>query len=127
MTSERCSICQYARQHGGWPSGHKGTHCRDCHHSWSGSSQAHCVVCHGQFATNGVGDHHWLHGRHVDPSTVDGLHLGTDGIWSTSPDRDPNALRQRLVHARQSRTSTAPTQSESPANPRAGHKYRSAV
>lgn len=45
----------------------------------------------------------WWNGRHVEAADVDGLYLGPDGTWSTSPDRDPDGLRHRLAAARRRR------------------------
>lgn len=42
-----CRICEFADREGYW--GQPGTHCRDCHLSWTSSSQIHCVQCHRQF------------------------------------------------------------------------------
>lgn len=63
-----CGICAYAAEHGSWPHDHKGTHCADtmeftglnlgCHRSWSGSTEAHCVVCHQHFTSEGVATLH---------------------------------------------------------------------
>lgn len=91
-----CPVCAYAVEHGWWGPGHQGTHCRSCHRSWTSTAQAHCVVCCAHFVTDGVAGMHWRGGHHVDPATVEGLFLGPDGLWSTSPDRDPVALRERL-------------------------------
>jgi len=98
-----CHICTYASEHGSWPPDHHGTHCRICHRSWSSTSQAHCTVCCAHFTADSAAELHWLRGRHADPADVDGLYLGPDGIWSTSPDRDPAALRERLAGARRPR------------------------
>ena len=84
-----CPTCEYAREHACWPPGFRGTHCADsrragvtgCHRSWTSTREAHCTVCHGQFASNGVADRHWKDSRHVDPVAVAGLVLGDDGVW----------------------------------------------
>jgi hypothetical protein len=102
MPSLPCAVCAYADAHGSWPTDHAGTHCRVCHRSWASTAQAHCTVCHAHFVANGVAGLHWRNGRHLDPSEVAGLFLCmVDGIWSTSPDRDPDARRERLAARRQ--------------------------
>ena len=63
-----CEICEFAAEHAHWPMA--GTHCRDCHRSWVSTSQAHCTLCHENFATNGVADLHWVKGKHTDPALV---------------------------------------------------------
>jgi len=85
-----CGLCTYAAVHGWWGPDHKGTHCRDCHASWSGIGKAHCTVCHQTFASNAAADHHWNRERHVDPGltrNTDGtpkLERDDDGIWHTA-------------------------------------------
>jgi hypothetical protein len=86
-----CDICTYARLHAGWPPQHRGTHCRDCHRSWTGLARAHCVVCHATFSTNGTADLHWsssgYDANHLDPASVTNRHgepllvLDEKGIW----------------------------------------------
>ena len=82
-----CEPCAYADEHGWWGPGHKGTHCRVCHASWSGLARAHCVLCHQTFSTNGVADLHWGRGVHHDPATVPALRRGDDGTWRTAKER----------------------------------------
>ena len=60
-----CSICAYAREHGSWPTDHRGTHCEFCHRSWTGERQGHCVnldsegrSCCLHFAGDRPGDLH---------------------------------------------------------------------
>lgn len=100
-TCGRCEVCEYADEHGCWPSQMltKGiTHCRDCHVSWSGKARAHCVTCHQTFSTNGTAAQHWVSPQprqskqHRHPSTVSALKLGDDGIWRGAEER-PFALR----------------------------------
>lgn len=98
-----CAPCAYAAAHGWWGPDHPGTHCRGCHRSWTSTAQAHCTVCHGHFTSDGVAELHWRDGRHRDPAIVKVLYLGPDGMWSTSPDRDPVAMRKRLAAARRRR------------------------
>jgi hypothetical protein len=93
-----CPTCSYADQHGWW--GHQGTHCRGCHRSWTSTAQAHCAVCCVHFTSDSAAERHWVKGRHADPATIDGLYLGPDGAWSTSADRDPAALRERMARLR---------------------------
>ena len=98
-----CPTCSYADAHACWPPEHEGTHCRTCHRSWTSKAQAHCTVCCAHFTSDSAADLHWRRGVHVDPEQVDGLYLGRDGVWSTSADRDPAALRARVAAARQAR------------------------
>ena len=100
--AEPCSICAYADRHGWWGPGHRGTHCRGCHRSWTSTREAHCVVCHAHFSADSAAERHWVKGQHRDPATVEGLYLGPDGVWSTSADRDPKALRERMARLRES-------------------------
>jgi hypothetical protein len=65
-----CSICEYAAEHAAWPPDHQGTHCRDCHRSWTSKREAHCVTCHEHFGSNNAADQHWLNGRHVHPDDL---------------------------------------------------------
>lgn len=46
-----CSTCDYADRHGWFGPGHRGTHCRGCHRSWTGLKEAHCRRCHRHFST----------------------------------------------------------------------------
>ena len=94
-----CPVCAYADEDGWWGPAHHGTHCRGCHRSWTSLAQAHCVTCHQQFVSATVADRH-MSPHHVDPVDA-GLYLGTDGVWSTSRDRDPakNAARLPCVKA----------------------------
>lgn len=87
--------CTYAAVHGWWGPDHKGTHCGDCHASWSGTGKAHCTVCHQTFASNPTADLHWHRERHVDPGlarNADGtpkLECDDDGVWHSTK-RRPN-------------------------------------
>jgi len=99
-----CDICVYAGDRGNWPilgddltianpdgkmlSGvttkYTITHCSTsrragvtgCHTTWISLKQAHCVVCHCQFASNDTADRHWVGegrgkpGVHTHPSEV---------------------------------------------------------
>lgn len=82
-----CAVCAFATDHGWWGPDHRGTHCRGCHASWSGTAKAHCTVCHETFSTAGVAEAHWRRGVHVPPATVAGLARGDDGTWRTAGDR----------------------------------------
>ena len=121
-TETACATCAFADTHGWWGPGHAGTHCRRCHLSWASTAQAHCVVCCAHFTTAAVADRHWCDGhgpgerqhsascdgqhgrpwapRHLDPGAA-GLHLGPDGMWSTSAARDPTAVAERFRAVRQ--------------------------
>jgi hypothetical protein len=50
-----------------------GVHCKGCHRDWVSLSQAHCTVCHEQFATDGVARRHWTKPGHVHPNEVSRL------------------------------------------------------
>ncbi len=114
-----CKTCTYADEHGWWGPGHRGTHCRGCHRSWTSTRETHCAVCHAHFTGDGPAELHWCDGRgdlhrawcdgqhgrpwsprHTDAATVKGLYAGPDGVWSTSADRDPAASRERLARVR---------------------------
>jgi hypothetical protein len=77
-----CAACVHAAAHGWWGPGVRGTHCPECHRSWSSPVQVHCVVCHEQFATDNVARLHWTRTGHVHPATVDRLapHHERDGV-----------------------------------------------
>ncbi|HEY7822149.1 MAG TPA: hypothetical protein VIG24_04925 [Acidimicrobiia bacterium] len=53
-----CATCIHADKFGEWPTTHKGTHCRDCHRSWTSLKEAHCRVCHQHFSADSVADSH---------------------------------------------------------------------
>lgn len=48
------------------------THCKTCHRSWRGIKEAHCTVCHEQFASNEAAGKHWVDDKHIHPSEVKG-------------------------------------------------------
>jgi hypothetical protein len=77
-----CEICAFAKIHACWPHDHKGTHCRECHASWTGTRPGHCVVCHQTFAGDTASEAHWDGARHVHPVEVENLELRDDGFWS---------------------------------------------
>lgn len=74
----RCRPCVHSALFGWWGypllrdlNAH--THCAGCHRSWRGVKEAHCTVCHEQFASNEAAAKHWVNDRHVDPSKVKGV------------------------------------------------------
>lgn len=73
-----CAICAYAATHGWWGPDHTGTHCRDCHRSWTGTTQAHCAGCHEHFTSAASFDKHLplcgpdAHERYTVASRTDG-------------------------------------------------------
>lgn len=72
MTSRsECKVCAYAAIHACWPKDHRGTHCRDCHRSWTGLKEAHCVTCHEHFSTDAHAEsHRGSRGACVHPASV---------------------------------------------------------
>jgi hypothetical protein len=83
-----CTVCAFAAERHRWPM--EGTHCRDCHRSWTSLVQSHCTVCHEHFATNGVADLHWRGAGHVDAATVPALeaHDEANGpVWRSTGGR----------------------------------------
>ncbi len=64
-----CQVCIEA-SHGAWPRWHQGTHCRDCHRSWSTKSAAHAMCCHRTFSSNSAADMHLVRGVCTDPATL---------------------------------------------------------
>lgn len=111
-----CPTCTYARAHGWWGPDHRGTHCGNCHFSWTSRKEAHCSVCHEHFASVTAAEEHWCDGRrrhqhtpwcdgkharpwaprHAHPSEVCALEAGENG-WRI----------QRLAEPPRSRRSTA--------------------
>ena len=71
-----CDICAYADEHFWWGPplaavvGYGGTHCRDCHRSWHGRAEAHCVRCHAHFSSGYAADLHLVRGECADPGTL---------------------------------------------------------
>lgn len=53
-----CPVCAFADEHGWWGPGHRGTHCRDCHRSWTALKEAHCTACHEHFSTDAHAQSH---------------------------------------------------------------------
>jgi hypothetical protein len=57
MKASECSWCR-RREELGWYGDAKIHHCRTCHRTWTGTSQAHCVKCHHHFSSNSACDRH---------------------------------------------------------------------
>ena len=99
-TGERstCAVCVFAKDHHRWPM--NGTHCKGCHRSWKSKAQAHCTVCHQQFAGYSVADLHWREPKgqppvHLDPSTLPRLELHDEAmgpVWRSTGDREPRSF-----------------------------------
>jgi hypothetical protein len=68
--SQPCQVCLRAHRDGWWGEGHAGTHCRDCHTSWAGLNEQHCVVCHRHFTNIKAADAHRVNGACQDPATL---------------------------------------------------------
>lgn len=54
-----CQWCE-KRNEIGWYGDAKIHHCRDCHRTWTGTSQVHCVRCHHHFSSHSACDRHLL-------------------------------------------------------------------
>jgi hypothetical protein len=59
---------------------------KGCGLEWAALAQAHCTVCHGQFASTGVAERHWTKDGHTDPGSVrrkngDPLLELRNGVW----------------------------------------------
>lgn len=54
----------------GWYGDPKIHHCRDCHRTWTGTSQAHCVNCHHHFSSNSAADRHLVNDSCYPPQEV---------------------------------------------------------
>ena len=105
-----CSVCAHADAHGSWPTDHVGTHCRECHRSWTAKGAAHCPVCCGHFAADATAQLHWVGGRHVDPRAVSRLIQDADGVWHMAGKR-PSFPERLSVEARKpSRGSKVPAE-----------------
>lgn len=70
------TTCPTCAEHGRWPQGHIGTHCRECHDSWAGNG-AHTMCCHRTFSSNNAADAHLRRGICTDPATLPGFELIT--------------------------------------------------
>lgn len=74
---EVCEPCEHADREGWWGPGHRGTHCRNCHRSWTGYAEAHCVECCLHFSTDRVADAHRVGGRCMTLSDLMAVHRPT--------------------------------------------------
>lgn len=65
-------ICQWCQKRAeiGWYGDPKIHHCRDCHRTWTGTSQAHCVNCHHHFSSNSAADRHLVNDSCYPPQEV---------------------------------------------------------
>jgi hypothetical protein len=101
-----CEICQKAAAKGVWPEvkGQRITHCKDCHRSWTSIVQAHCTVCHENFATNGTADLHWRETKGGEPEHLDWAKVKvTSGQYKGKPvffsaDEAMGSVVHRLDH-----------------------------
>jgi len=59
MASNKCTWCE-VRAELGWYGDAKIHHCRDCHRTWTGTAQVHCVRCHHHFSSYSACDRHLL-------------------------------------------------------------------
>lgn len=71
-----CIVCAESTK-GAWPRWHKGTHCRDCHKSWTSLTAAHSMCCHLTFSSNSAAEAHLVRGHCTDPSTLPAFELVT--------------------------------------------------
>lgn len=71
-----CQLCTDST-HGAWPRTHRGTHCRDCHQSWTSKTAAHTLCCHRTFSSNSAADDHLIRGACTDPATLPAFDLIT--------------------------------------------------
>lgn len=99
--SALCPICTHVEAHGSYGPAHRGSHCRGCHRSWSGTYQAHCATCHRHFASPAAFEHHIATRargeviEHLDPAKLIDKAAGEaklvadeDGTWHTpAPDK----------------------------------------
>lgn len=56
-----CATCQHNRDRGWWGL-QRGTHCRECHRTWTAG--AHCYACHLHFSSGTGFDLHQREGCH---------------------------------------------------------------
>ena len=98
----RCESCKF-RDRCHYQQTH---HCRECHRSWTGHTQAHCVSCHSHFSTPSAFDKHitdegcrqpeQLRDKHGN--YVLGLRVDKWGrTWSFAGDGTPWWLSQHLT------------------------------
>ena len=71
-------------------------HCRRCPATWTGTTKAHCNVCHETFASNGVADLHWLKREgHQHPATLPArLRVDEAGVWHSAKRRPIGTITQ---------------------------------
>lgn len=62
---EPCRVCAHSKSTGSFGLAGK-THCRDCHRTWSGTTQAHCVRCHQHFSCVRAADRHMVFADELD-------------------------------------------------------------
>lgn len=89
-----CGVCAYADEHGWWGPGHRGTHCRVCHRSWTSLTSSHCTVCHRHFGSDVAADAHRIGNVCDDPKGFP--------VWRTDQGpifggRDPAELAARFA------------------------------
>lgn len=88
-----CTVCEETDRVG-WLT-QSGSHCRDCHRSWTSKKQAHCPTCCAHFSTPNLFDAHLLARGCQDPATVtrkDGtprFRQDEAGMWKDSERWDP--------------------------------------
>ena len=75
--------------------------CKECGFEWSSLRQGHCAVCHQQFASQGVSDHHWIGEEHVDIELLPlerrkQFSKDRAGVWHYGPKR-PQSLQHRAA------------------------------
>lgn len=65
MSDLSCDICTHAAFFGSFPPSLRGTHCSDCHRSWSGFRESHCAAirpdgstCCLHFSADSVAEKH---------------------------------------------------------------------
>lgn len=77
-----CVPCGHASEHG-WFGLKSGTHCRQCHRTWTGAKQAHCVTCCRHFSSPSTFDFHFgKEGEHRDPMQKNReFRQADDGTW----------------------------------------------
>lgn len=99
-----CRVCAGSTQ-GAWPRRHKGTHCRDCHESWTSKTAAHAMCCHRTFSSNTAADAHLIRGKCTDPATIPAFELltrangnqywtPTSGVGSHENSDEPHAAEE---------------------------------
>jgi hypothetical protein len=104
----RCEACEFFKERGYYPK--QTHHCRTCHRSWTGYTQAHCASCHSHFSTPSAFDRHMTDAgcrqpeelRNKDGSYVLGLRVDKWGrTWSFAGDGTPWWLSQHEMPSEQ--------------------------